>query len=68
VELDKKQVISYGWLADTLKEMGEYQRAYQNYSRAYELSEQEEYKKAAREMDEKANPGKKRGFFERIFG
>jgi tetratricopeptide (TPR) repeat protein len=67
VELDKKQTISYGWLADSFKEMGDYNEALKNYNKAYELSDQEDYKKSAREMDEKLNPGKKKGFFSRIF-
>jgi tetratricopeptide (TPR) repeat protein len=67
-ELDRKQVISFGWLADTYKEMGNYQKAKEYYLRAYELSDQEDYKNSSREMEEKINPGKKKGFFSRIFG
>jgi hypothetical protein len=35
--------------------------------KAYEISAQEDYKKSAREMEEKANPGKKKGFFSKLF-
>lgn len=35
VELDKKQTISYAWLADTYKEMGEYKNAESYYQKAY---------------------------------
>jgi tetratricopeptide (TPR) repeat protein len=66
-DLDKKQVISFGWLADTHKEMGNFQRAKDYYMRAYEISEQDDYKTSAREMDEKISPGKKKGFFSKIF-
>lgn len=50
VELDKKQTISYGWLADSFKELGNFEEAYKNYNRAFELSEQEDYKKSAKQM------------------
>ena len=66
--MDKKQTISFGWLADTYKQLGQYEKAMQYYNKAYELSDQEEYKKNAKEMDEKLHPGKKKGFFSRIFG
>ena len=39
-----------------------------NYKKAYELSEQEDYKKNANAMEEKINPGKKKGFFSKLFG
>lgn len=48
--------------------MGNYQKAKDYYLRAYELSDQEEYKISAREMEEKIDPTKKKGFFSRIFG
>lgn len=48
--------------------MGHYQKAKEYYLRAYELSDQEEYKSSAREMEEKIDPNKKKGFFSRIFG
>lgn len=48
--------------------MGSYQKAKEYYLRAYELSDQEEYKASAREMEEKIDPNKKKGFFSRIFG
>lgn len=48
--------------------MGNYQKAKEYYLRAYELSDQEEYKSSAREMEEKIDPNKKKGFFARIFG
>jgi hypothetical protein len=48
--------------------MGNYHRAKEYYLRAYELSEQENYKKSLREMEDKINPGKKKGFFSKIFG
>lgn len=67
-DLDKKQTISFGWLADTYKEMGNFQKAKDYYLRAYELSEQDEYKASAREMEEKMHPEKKKGFFSRLFG
>lgn len=35
VELDKKQTISFGWLADTYKEMGDYKKAEEYYIKAY---------------------------------
>ena len=68
VQLDKKQTISYGWLADSQKELGNYEEAMKNYKKAYELSEQEDYKKNANAMEEKINPGKKKGFFSKLFG
>ena len=68
VELDKKQTISYGWLADTYKATEDYKKAEEYYMRAYELSDQDQYKKSAREMEEKANPGKKKGFLSKLFG
>jgi hypothetical protein len=61
-------VISFGWLGDTYKEMGEFLKAKDCYLRAYEISEQDDFKKSAREMEEKINPDKKKGFFSRIFG
>jgi tetratricopeptide (TPR) repeat protein len=67
-DLDKKQVISFGWLADTYKEMGNFQKAKDYYLRAYELSDVDDYKASAKEMDQKINPDKKKGFFSRIFG
>ena len=39
-----------------------------NYKKAFELSEQEDYKKSANAMEEKINPGKKKGFFSKLFG
>ncbi len=48
--------------------MGNFQRAKDYYLRAYELSDQEDYKNSAREMEEKLNPGKKKGFFSKLFG
>jgi len=41
VELDKKQTISYGWLADTYKATEDYKKAEEYYMRAYELSDQD---------------------------
>ena len=68
VHLDKKQTISYAWLADSYKELGNFEDAQKNYKKAYELSEQDDYKKSAEAMEEKIHPGKKKGFFSRIFG
>ena len=68
VHLDKKQTISFGWLADSHKELGNYEDALKNYKKAYELSEQEDYKKSANAMQQKINPGKKKGFFSKLFG
>lgn len=68
VHLDKKQTISFAWLADSYKELGNYEEALKNYKKAYQLSEQEDYKKSANAMEQKINPGKKKGFFSRIFG
>lgn len=48
--------------------MGNYQKAKDYYLRAYELSDQEEYKASAKEMEEKIDPNKKKGFFSKIFG
>jgi hypothetical protein len=31
------------------------------------LSDQEDYKKSAKDMEDKINPGKKKGFFSRLF-
>jgi hypothetical protein len=54
-------------MADSYKEMANYDKALVNYNRAYELTEQQDYKKAAQEMEEKINPGKKKGFFSKLF-
>ena len=67
VALDKKQTISYSWLADSFKEMGNYDEAYKNYNKAYSISDSEDYKKSAKAMEEKMNPGKKKGFFSKLF-
>jgi hypothetical protein len=48
--------------------MANYQKAKDYYLRAYELSDQEDYKNSAREMEDKIHPDKKKGFFARIFG
>ena len=45
-----------------------YEDALKNYKKAYELSEQEDYKKSANAMQQKINPGKKKGFFSKLFG
>ena len=50
MNLDKKQTISFGWLADSHKELANYEDALKNYKKAYELSEQEDYKKSANAM------------------
>lgn len=35
VHLDKKQTISYAWLADSYKELGNFEDAQKNYKKAY---------------------------------
>jgi hypothetical protein len=66
--LDKKQSISFAWLGNTYKEIGQYEKAKQNYLLAYEISDLDDHKKSAREMEDKLNPDRKKGFFARIFG
>jgi tetratricopeptide (TPR) repeat protein len=67
IELDKKQAISYAWLADSEKELGNWEKAKQAYERAYELTSNPQYQKEKKAMEEKIKPEKK-GFFSKIFG
>jgi hypothetical protein len=48
--------------------MGNFVKAKDYYLRAYEISDSDDYKISAKEMDDKINPDKKKGFFARIFG
>lgn len=66
MDLNPKQILSHGWLGDTYKEMSQWQLALRSYSRAYEISGQEQYAKSVKDIEDKLQPEKK-GFFARIF-
>lgn len=65
ISKNNKQALSHSWLGDCQKKTGDMQAAINSYTRAYEISGNELYKKQ-RDILEKEH-GVKKGFFARLF-